>query len=133
MVKVVIIGTIALDTITTPFGQVQEVLGGSATYAAWASSFFSKTGIVSIVGEDFPEEHDSLLRNRGICLNGLVKKGKTFRWQGLYEFDMNEAKTLNTELNSLLDFEAGLPEDYKNAEYVFLGNIDPELQLKVIE
>ena len=133
MVKVVIIGTIGLDTITTPFGQVDGVLGGSATYASFASSFFAKTGIVSIVGEDFPEEHYQMLTKRGICLNGLAKKGKTFRWQGLYEFDMNEAKTLNTELNAVSEFEAELPEEYKNAEYVFLGNIDPELQLKVIE
>ena len=132
MVRVVIIGTVALDTIKTPFGEVQGVLGGSATYASWASSFFAKTGIVSIVGEDFPEEHNKILTDRGICLNGLVKKGKTFRWDGFYEFDMNEAKTLNTELNALLEFEAELPEEYRDAEYVFLGNIDPELQLKVI-
>ena len=132
MVRVVIIGTVALDTIKTPFGEVQGVLGGSATYASWASSFFAKTGVVSIVGEDFPEEHNKILTDRGICLNGLVKKGKTFRWDGFYEFDMNEAKTLNTELNALLEFEAELPEEYRDAEYVFLGNIDPELQLKVI-
>ena len=132
MVKVIIIGTIGLDTITTPFGQVEGVLGGSATYASYASSFFAKTGIVSVVGEDFPDEHHQMLTNRGICLKGLAKKGKTFRWQGLYEFDMNEAKTLNTELNAVSEFEAELPEEYKDAEYVFLGNIDPELQLKVI-
>jgi ribokinase len=133
MVKVIIIGTMGLDDIRTPSGEVQGVLGGSATYASWASSFFAKTGVVSIVGDDFPDEHHSILTDRGICLNGLVKKGKTFRWQGLYEFDMNEAKTLNTELNSVLEFEANLPEEYKKAEYVFLANIDPDLQLKVIE
>ena len=132
MARVVIVGTIALDNVTTPFGRMQNILGGSATFAAYASSFFAKTGIVSIVGEDFPEEYSKIFTDRGICLNGLVKKGKTFRWHGSYEGDMNEAKTLNTELNSLLDFNAELPDDYKDAEYVFLGNIDPELQMKVI-
>ena len=133
MAKVIVIGSIGLDKIKTPHGEVDESLGGSATYASYASSFFAKTGMVSIVGEDFPEEHHNLLINRGICLKGLVKKGKTFRWNGFYEGDMNEAKTLNTELNALSEFEADLPEEYKDADFVFLGNIDPELQLKVID
>ena len=123
MARVVIVGTIGLDNVTTPFGSMQNILGGSATFAAYASSFFAKTGIVSIVGEDFPEEYSKILTDRGICLNGLVKKGKTFRWHGSYEGDMNEAKTLNTELNSLLDFNAELPEDGCRPDVppVFLG------------
>ncbi|MBI4440206.1 sugar kinase [Candidatus Woesearchaeota archaeon] len=132
MKRAIIVGVTALDKIETPFGSVQNVLGGSATYAALASSIFSKTGIVAPAGEDLPEEHLELFSERGIDISGLERSGKAFRWEGFYEFDMNEAKTLRTELNNLSTFQANLPEDYKNAEYVFLGNIDPKLQLKVI-
>ncbi len=128
----IIIGTIGLDDIKTPFGTVKNVLGGSATYASLAASLFTKPGIVAVAGEDFPKEHLEMFRKKGIDLDGLEKKGKTFRWQGKYEFDMNEAKTLKTDLNSLMDFKAKLPDKYKKAKYVFLGNIDPELQLHVI-
>ncbi|MFH1439599.1 MAG: PfkB family carbohydrate kinase [Candidatus Woesearchaeota archaeon] len=133
MPKVIIIGTIGLDDVKTPFGDKKAVLGGSGVYASFAASFFTKPGLVSIAGEDFPAKHQELLINRNIDIDGIEFKGKTFRWQGEYEYDMNEAKTLNTELNSLIDFSAKLPEHYKNDKYVLLGNIDPELQLKVIE
>ncbi len=133
MKKTIIIGTVALDDIETPFGNMKDLLGGSATYASYAASFFTKPGIVAVVGDDFPQQHIDLFNNRGICIKGLQKQGKTFRWQGYYEFDMNEAKTLKTELNALESFKPTLPEEYKDAEYVFLANIDPELQLMVIE
>ena len=132
MVDTVIIGTIALDSLETPFGKVQNVLGGSASYASIAASFFSKPGVLSIVGKDFPCEHIKFLNKRGIDTKGIALGEKTFRWQGFYEFDMNEAKTLKTELNALESYKVNIPEEYKDAKYVFLANIDPELQLDVI-
>jgi ribokinase len=131
MVDVVIVGTMALDAIETPFGKVNDVLGGSATYAAYAASFFSQPGVVSVIGEDFPERYIDELKKRRIDLEGVKKEGKTFRWNGFYEFDMNEAKTLRTELNSLETFKPEVPEKYKHAKYLFLANIDPALQLEV--
>lgn len=134
MVDVLIMGTIGYDTIETPFGRREKVLGGSATYASIAASFFAKPGMVTIVGEDFKEEHRQLLRSRGISLTGLKQaSGKTLAWGGKYEFDMNEAKTEFTDLNTLLEFDAAVPEEYRNAQYVFLANTDPELQMKVIQ
>lgn len=133
MVNSIIVGTMALDTIKTPFGKVDDILGGSATYASFAASFFSKPGIISVIGEDFPEKYLNDLEKRNIDLEGVKKEGKTFKWDGYYEFDMNEAKTLRTELNSLATFKPDIPEQYKNAKYVFLGNIDPTIQLKIIK
>jgi len=132
MVDVVVLGTVALDSVETPFGKVNNVLGGSATYAAYAASFFSKPGIVSVVGNDFPKQHSNVLKKKNICIKGIKKEGKTFKWEGYYEFDMNEAKTLRTELNALESFKPKLPEKYKNAKYLFLANLDPELQLEVL-
>jgi len=134
MTDLIIIGTIGYDTIETPFGRLEKALGGSATYASIAASFFAKPGIVAIVGEDFKQEHRQLLSSRGISLTGLKQvAGKTFAWGGKYEFDMNEAKTQFTDLNTLLEFDASVPEEYRNAQYVFLANTDPILQMKVIE
>ena len=132
MVELVIAGTMALDGIETPFGKVENALGGSATYAAYAASFFSKPGIISIIGEDFPKEHIEELEKKEIDFKGVKKEGKTFKWGGYYEFDMNEAKTLRTELNSLETFKPEIPEEYKDAKYVFLANIDPSIQLEII-
>ena len=132
MIDPVIIGTVALDSLETPFGKVQNVIGGSACYASIAASFFSKPGILSIVGKDFPEQHIKYLNKRGIDTKGIILGDKTFKWQGFYEFDMNEAKTLRTELNSLESYKVEVPENYKDAKYIFLANIDPELQLDVI-
>lgn len=132
MAEVVIVGTMALDSIETPFGKVEDALGGSATYASYAASFFSKPGIISIIGEDFPEKHVEHLKDKGISLKGVKKEGKTFKWGGYYEFDMNEAKTLRTELNALESFKPDIPESYKGAKYVFLANIDPSIQLEII-
>ena len=132
MIDLVIIGTVALDSIETPFGRVKDALGGSACYASIASSFFSKPGILSIVGKDFPDKHIKFLNDKGINTKGIILGDKTFKWQGSYEFDMNEAKTIKTELNSLESYKVEIPDDYKDAKYVFLANIDPELQLDVI-
>jgi ribokinase len=134
MVEVVIVGSIGLDDIQTPFGKILNTLGGSAIYSSIASSFFSKTGIVGVIGNDFPKEHMDLIQRRGIDTKGIEEvKGKTFRWSGKYEFDLNVAETLKTELNVIEKFDPKIPEEYKEAEYVFLGNIDPELQLKVLD
>ena len=132
MTDPVILGTVALDSLETPFGKVQNALGGSACYASIAASFFSKPGILSIIGKDFPDKHIKLLNKMGINTSGIILGEKTFRWQGVYEFDMNEAKTLRTELNALESYKVNVPEDYKNAKYVFLANIDPELQLAAV-
>lgn len=132
MIDPIIIGTVALDSLETPFGKVKDVMGGSATYASIAASFFSKPGILSIVGKDFPKKHINYLNERGINTEGIILGNKTFRWQGFYEFDMNEAKTIKTELNALESYKVQVPENYKEAKYVFLANIDPELQLDVI-
>lgn len=132
MVDLVIIGSIGLDDVETPFGKVEQALGGSCIYASVAASFFSPCGIVAIVGEDFPQEHIEFLQSKNVDLTGLERKGKTFRWGGHYEFDMNEVKTLRTELNCLAEFDPKLPEKYQEAKYVFLANIDPETQLKVL-
>ncbi|MBI2137956.1 sugar kinase [Candidatus Woesearchaeota archaeon] len=133
MPEVIILGTLALDSVETPFGRKDNILGGSAAYAAFASSFFAKPGIVSIAGKDFPAGHKAALEAKGIDLTGVKIEGKTFRWEGFYEFDMNEAKTLKTELNSLAGFVPEIPDGYKSAKYVFLANTDPEIQLQVLE
>ena len=132
MIDPIIIGTVALDSLETPFGKVKDVIGGSAAYASIAASFFSKPGILSIVGKDFPKKHINYLNERGINTEGIILGNKTFKWQGFYEFDMNEAKTIKTELNALESYKVQVPDDYKDAKYVFLANIDPELQLDVI-
>tara|TARA_Y100000310_G_scaffold255534_1_gene263027 strand:+ start:18377 stop:19279 length:903 start_codon:yes stop_codon:yes gene_type:complete len=132
MIDPIIIGTVALDSLETPFGKVKDVIGGSATYASIAASLFSKPGILSIVGKDFPDKNIKILNEKGINTEGIILGDKTFKWQGYYEFDMNEAKTIKTELNSLESYKVKVPESYKDAKYLFLANIDPELQLEVI-
>ncbi|MEM4267501.1 MAG: PfkB family carbohydrate kinase [Candidatus Woesearchaeota archaeon] len=133
MVELIILGTVGIDSIKTPFGVAEEVLGGSAVYSALAASFFLDVGIVSIIGEDFPKEHITLLKKRGINTEGLQVKGTTFRWKGEYEYDMNEAKTIATEINCLSEFKPELPEKYKKAKYCFLANTDPELQISILK
>ncbi len=134
MANLIIVGSVALDTVKTPFGQVKDALGGAATYSSYSASFFTKPAIVGVVGEDFPKQHLQLLQKRGVDTSGVAvdKSGKTFRWEGYYEYDMNEAKTVSTELGVFASFQPQLPESYKDAEYVFLANIDPQLQLKVL-
>lgn len=132
--SLLIAGTVALDNVETPFGKKENILGGSAVHAGVSASFFTDVSIVSVIGSDFPPEHSEFLKRRKIELSGLkVKNGKkTFRWSGFYEYDMNQAHTKDTELNVLLEFDSELCESHKNAQFVFLANLDPEIQLKII-
>ncbi len=133
MVEVVVLGTTGIDTVETPFGKAENVAGGSALYAAYAASFFAETGIVGIVGKDFPKKHLDSLEKKGIDLKGLeIAEGKSFSWKGKYGFDINVAETLETQINVLSDFNPKLPDEYREAEFVFLGNVGPELQLSVL-
>lgn len=127
-----VVGSIGLDSVKTPYGEVVDVLGGSAVYFSVSASYFTDVKLVAIVGEDFPQEHIDLLEEKNIDLAGLeCAKGKTFRWRGAYGGDLNEASTLSTHLNVFETFEPKLPEPYKKSDYVFLANIDPELQMLV--
>jgi len=133
-VSLLVVGSVALDSVKTPYGQIQEGLGGSATYFSIAAGCFTKVRLVAVVGEDFPERHVAFLRSRGVDLRGLSRtKGKTFRWKGSYGEDMNEAKTLKTELNVFETFRPELPPAYKDTSFVFLANIDPDLQRGVVD
>jgi sugar/nucleoside kinase (ribokinase family) len=128
------VGSVALDSLETPFGRREDVLGGSAAYFSTCASFFLPPRLVAVVGEDFPQEHVQFLRSRGVDLAGLERRpGKTFRWKGRYEFDLNTAHTLDTQLNVFADFHPVLPEAFRDSEYVFLGNIDPDLQRTVLD
>jgi sugar/nucleoside kinase (ribokinase family) len=131
---VLIVGSVAFDSVKTPLGEVDNVLGGAAVYSATAASFFSPVQLVGVVGQDFPSEHLDFLRSRGVDLQGLqVQPGETFRWKGYYDFDVNQAHSLETHLNVFENFRPVLPDAYRDAKYVFLANIDPELQLEVLE
>ena len=132
--SVLIVGSVALDSVETPSGKVQRALGGAAVYSSVAASFFSPVRVVGVVGEDFPQEHLDFLASRGIDTRGLqVVPGMTFHWKGAYEGDMNQAETIATELNVFQHFKPELPNDYRSSKYVFLANIDPELQLQVLD
>ena len=133
MIKLCVAGTVAYDSIETPFGKAENVLGGSALHFTNAASFFTDVGIVATVGHDFDMDEISFLKERSVDLTGIeVDHGKTFRWEGKYGYDLNQAITLKTELNVIETFRPKVPEDYRNAEFLFLANIDPELQLHVI-
>jgi sugar/nucleoside kinase (ribokinase family) len=128
-----VVGSVALDSVETPFGKVQEALGGSATYFAYSASFFTQVRLVAAVGEDFPESHRRLLADRGVDTAGLkTAKGRTFRWTGQYGYDLNEAKTLDTQLNVFATFRPTLDDGLRTAPFLFLANIDPELQHDVL-
>jgi len=132
--KITVVGSVAFDSIETPFGKVESVLGGSATHFSAAASFFAPVNLVAVVGNDFPKEHIKFLKSRNIDTEGLeIADGNTFAWKGFYEYDLNTAHTLETKLNVFQDFEPKLPERYTNSEIVFLANIDPELQLSVLD
>ncbi len=136
MNKLLIVGTVAFDAIETPFGKTDKILGGAATYIAMAASHFNiKSGIVSVVGEDFPQEHLDLLKSKNIDISGIeiVKGGKTFFWSGKYHNDLNSRDTLITELNVLADFNPVVPQDFKNAAVVMLGNLHPLVQSSVLD
>ena len=131
---VLIVGSMALDTVVTPFGKREEALGGAATYFSCAASYFDQPRVVAVVGTDFPDEHIQTLRHLGVDLEGLeIRPGKTFRWSGKYGYDLNQRDTLSTFLNVFEHFHPKLPEKYKSSEFVFLGNIHPGLQLEVLD
>jgi len=131
--SILVVGSVALDSVKTPFGEVDNALGGSATYFSVAASFFSQVRIVAVVGNDFSEDYSAIFKRHNIDTKGLVQTdGKTFRWKGEYNHDLNEARTLETQLNVFKTFKPKIPASYRASEYVFLGNIDPELQLEVL-
>ncbi len=126
------VGSIAFDTIKTPHGKVEKILGGSATYFALSASYFTEVRVVAVVGEDFTSEHEAVLTQRGVCIQGIERaKGKTFHWAGEYGENLNEARTNLTELNVFEDFQPRIPAAYADTEFLFLANIDPALQAGV--
>ncbi len=132
--SILVVGTLAFDSVTTPFGERQDALGGSGSFLSAAGAFFGPVQLSSVIGEDFPAEHLEFLRRRQVDVSGVQQlPGKTFRWRGHYPSDTNDAQTLETQLNVLKSFEPHLPASYRRAEWVVLGNVDPELQLRVLE
>jgi len=132
--ELVVVGSVGLDTIQTPSERREELLGGSVSYACAAASFFAGVGMVGVVGDDFPREYSKLYGKFGIDLEGLkAVKGKTFRWSGVYDANMNDRRTISTELNVFASFSPDLPESYKDVPFLLLGNISPELQLHVFQ
>lgn len=135
MGKLLIVGTLAFDAIESPFGKTNKILGGAATFIGLAASKFNvKSSIVSVVGDDFPQDYLDLLTERNIDLSGveIVQGGKTFFWQGRYHNDLNSRDTLVTELNTLADFDPKVPEEFKDADVVMLGNLHPNIQISVM-
>ncbi len=134
MSSILVVGSVGYDTITTPKGQRKNILGGSANYFSLAASLYVPVQVVGVVGDDYQEEHREWLSSRDVDLSGLQQvKGKTFSWEGRYEKDMNEAITMATHLNVFENFHPVIPEAYRSSEVVFLANIDPVLQLQVLE
>jgi len=136
MNKLLIVGTVAFDAIETPFGKTDKILGGAATYIGLSASFFNlQSAIVSVVGDDFPQEHLDLLTSKNIDISGIeiVKGGKTFFWSGLYHNDLNSRDTLVTDLNVLADFQPKVPQNFKDADIVMLGNLHPLVQSSVLD
>jgi sugar/nucleoside kinase (ribokinase family) len=132
--KLLVVGSLAFDSVQTPAGQRDEALGGSANFLATAASYFCQVGMVGVVGDDFPDEHIQFYRSRGIDTAGITcLPGKTFRWSGTYGTNLNEAKTLDTQLNVLDQFDANVPPHFIDSDYVVLGNISPELQSRVLD
>lgn len=134
MSAIVAVGSLAFDTIETPFGNSGKILGGSANHFSISASYFTPVKCISVVGEDFPKDHLKNLESRGIDLAGVtVASGKTFHWSGKYGYDLHEATTLETHLNVFEHFSPQVPESYQNSDFLFLGNILPKLQSKVRE
>ncbi len=130
------VGTVAFDDIQTPYGHAEKVIGGACTYISWAASYFTNDiRLTSIVGADFPKEEIQTLESRGVSMDGLkiVENGKTFFWAGKYHENMNQRDTLQTDLNVLDDFDPELPDSYKNSQYIMLGNLTPDIQIRVAE
>jgi sugar/nucleoside kinase (ribokinase family) len=131
--SILVVGSVAFDSVKTPFGMVDNALGGSGTYFSVSASYFTKVKLVAVVGKDFPQKHIALLKKHHIDLEGLKQtEGKTFRWKGQYIKDLNQAETLDTQLNVFASFKPEIPDSYKDSEFVFLANIDPVLQLDVL-
>ena len=131
--SVLVVGTVAFDSIETPFGVAERILGGSAAYFALGASFFAPVRVVGVIGQDFPQDYLDLMTQRNIDIAGIERaQGETFYWRGRYHEDINLRDTIELHLNVLAGFEPKLPESYRDAEYVFLGNIDPVMQMEVL-
>ena len=132
--SILVVGSVALDTVETPFGRADEALGGSAIYFAAAASLFVPVRLSGVVGDDYPLDRLDFLRRRGVDLQGLERReGPSFRWSGVYSYDLSSRETLDTRLGVFADFRPEVPPAHRGCRYVFLGNIDPELQLRVLE
>lgn len=132
--SVLVVGSVALDTIETPFGKAEDALGGSATFFSAAASYFCPISLVGVVGDDYPRDSLRFLEQRGVDLAGLeTRKGESFRWSGVYDFDLNSRATRETRLGVFAEFKPDIPEAFRDAEWIFLGNIDPVLQLDVLD
>ncbi len=132
--SILVIGSVALDTVETPFAKMEETLGGAASYFTTAASLYNQVNLVAIVGSDFPRKHLEFWRNRTVNLTGLqIKEGRTFRWTARYHMDMNARDTLDTQLGVYADFHPSIPYEYRSSELLFLANIQPELQMEVLE
>ncbi len=130
--SILVVGSVAFDTLKTPYGERQKILGGAATYFSLSASHFTDVRVVAVVGEDFTAENEAVMNKRGVDTRGIQHaKGKTFHWTGEYGENVNEARTLNTELNVFESFAPSIPAEYNNSDYLFLANIDPVLQVRV--
>src|SRR5262249_55591670 len=132
--EILVVGSVALDSVRTPYGEVNEALGGSASYFSLSASHFAPVRIVAVVGDDFPEQHRRTFAQRSIDLSGLeTARGRTFRWSGEYTAELGHARTLETQLNVFSTFHPKLDATHRACPYLFLANIDPDLQLEVLE
>jgi sugar/nucleoside kinase (ribokinase family) len=131
--SLLVVGTVAFDCVETPFGKHDDIIGGSVSYLGTSASYFTDVRMMSVIGEDFPEDTLEFFRSRKINTDGVKRlPGKTFRWRGKYTDNLNEAETLDTQLNVLTEFDPRVPEEFKNSDYLVLGNISPDLQLNVL-
>ncbi|MBI3252187.1 MAG: sugar kinase [Candidatus Omnitrophica bacterium] len=132
--RILAVGSVALDSVETPFGKVKDTLGGSASFFGAAARFFAPVSLVAVVGEDFPKKHLRLLEKCGVDIGGIeTARGKTFRWRGFYDYDLNNARTLKTELNVFQSFKPRLSPEHRASRIVFLANIDPDIQRAVLD
>ena len=132
--SIVVVGSVGIDTIETPFGREEDVLGGSACYFSLAARNFTDVHMVSAVGDDFPPDYSEMLRSKGVDTEGIaISAGETFRWEGRYDYDMKDPETVSVTLGVLGSFDPVVPEKSREADYLFLANTDPEIQMKVLE
>ncbi|MFH1269759.1 MAG: PfkB family carbohydrate kinase, partial [Candidatus Omnitrophota bacterium] len=131
--SIIVLGTVALDTVKTPFGRRRHMLGGSAAHFAMSCRLFTNVNLVAIIGEDFPPKYIDFLRRKGVILTSLIKeRGMTFKWEGEYKGDLNTALTLNTELGVLSAFRPTVSEEQRRIKYIFLANVDPDIQRQLL-